>query len=137
MYFYGYQIFIPIKYNPMLKKTFIFSLFLLCGQAVNLVAQNNDDDDKDQATLNMESFAEYQKLDKELKLIYNKVSSQLDENKKKNLESEQNKWKASRKSDCDKEGSEYEGGSMQPLIINECLIERTKARIAELNKMIK
>jgi uncharacterized protein YecT (DUF1311 family) len=47
----------------------------------------------------------------------------------------QTAWLKKRDATCRREGKEYEGGSMQPQVVNECLLQRTLKRIDELARM--
>lgn len=47
----------------------------------------------------------------------------------------QTAWLKRRDAICRREGKEYEGGSMQPQIENECLLARTLKRIEELARI--
>ena len=49
----------------------------------------------------------------------------------------QRTWLNYRYLDCDFSGLEAEGGSLQPTIIGQCYVDRTKNRIRKINSYIK
>jgi uncharacterized protein YecT (DUF1311 family) len=52
------------------------------------------------------------------------------------LRAEQRAWQQRRDRACRREGEKYEGGSIQPQVENQCLLDRTGKRIVELTRMI-
>lgn len=116
-------------------KKVIFLLSIAAGLAcTSSFAQSRDN--MTQADMNIESYEEYQKVDKELNKVYKQLTSKLEPHQKKLLVESQRQWIKFRDADCDFVASEFEGGSVQPLVINECMTERTKTRIKELKEML-
>lgn len=74
----------------------------------------------------------YDKADKELNKVYAELVATLSETHKEKLVKAQREWIRFRDLDCDFAMSEYEGGSMQPLVHLSCMTEKTETRIAEL-----
>lgn len=61
----------------------------------------------------------------------------LDKNEKPLLIQAEKDWVKFRDSQCKFDASQYEGGSIQPLIHSNCLEDLTKKRIAEIKGSIK
>jgi len=89
-----------------------------------------------QTEMNEESVKKYKTADKELNEVYSKVIKTLTAEEKKLLVVAQKNWIKFRDSDCKVVEKQYEGGSIQFLIYNTCLIDKTKARIEELKTML-
>ena len=51
------------------------------------------------------------------------------------LRKAQRDWVKKRDATCRREGKQYEGGSMQPQVESECLLDRTRRRVDELTRM--
>jgi uncharacterized protein YecT (DUF1311 family) len=100
-----------------------------------LFLTNQSMDAQTQAEMNLTSQQDFQKADAELNKIYKEVMKLLDENEKQLLIKAQKDWIKFRDSHCAFEASEFEGGSMQPLIYSSCLTERTKARVEDLKSI--
>ena len=69
--------------------------------------------------------------------IYSILFKSLDKIEKQKLITTQKLWIKFRDSHCEFESSQYEGGSIKPLIYSTCLEELTKKRTAELKQSIK
>lgn len=118
-----------------MKKYIITTATALVASMTITFAQSGTD--KDQTTMNIDSYEEFQKVDKELNIVYQKVVKATDDAKQlSKLKAAQNNWIKFRDSDCNFVASVYEGGSMQPLVANKCMIDRTKSRIKELKEML-
>ena len=74
----------------------------------------------------------YQKWDDMLNEIYNLLKTQLSESEMKSLKASQIAWINYRDQCAENEASEYEGGTMQPIIYNGALATITKERCYEL-----
>lgn len=51
------------------------------------------------------------------------------------LRKAQRDWVKKRDATCRRKGEQYEGGSMQPQVENECLLDKTRKRVDELTRM--
>lgn len=90
-----------------------------------------------QSEMNETANAKYKKADAELNRVYKQLMAILDKNEKSLLIQSEKDWVKYRDSHCKFEVSQYEGGSIQPLIYSTCLEELTRKRIAEIKAGIK
>ncbi len=90
-----------------------------------------------QLEMNETANAKYKKADVELNKVYKQLMSILDQNEKQLLIQAEKDWMKFRDSHCKFDASQYEGGSIQPLIYSTCLEELTRKRIAEIKESIK
>jgi uncharacterized protein YecT (DUF1311 family) len=113
----------------MTKKYFFITLLILffCN---NSFAQT-------QMEMNATAYANYKKTDDQLNKVYKQLMVIVDKNEKPLLIQAEKDWVKFRDSHCKFETSQYEGGSIQPLIYSTCLEELTKKRIAEIKASIK
>ncbi|MBM4174456.1 MAG: DUF1311 domain-containing protein [Ignavibacteria bacterium] len=114
----------------MFKRMLIGMCMGIACMTVTLHAQT-------QLEINADAYDAYMKADKELNLVYKQVMSALNEQEKASLKSAQKKWISRKESTCKKEANEYEGGSMAPMILNNCLEEKTIQRTKELRAMLR
>jgi uncharacterized protein YecT (DUF1311 family) len=77
---------------------------------------------------------ELRRADARLNVAYGRLLARLDANRRTKLQKAERAWVAFRDAQCDYEGSESEGGSIQPLEIAACKTELTNARIAQLKE---
>ena len=110
-------------------KTLMWGLFLYLGLAVSAFAQT-------QLEMNDDAIRAYEKVDKELNLVYKQVIGKMSEQEKTKVKTAQRKWNKMKEASCTKEAAEYEGGSMYAMIYHDCLAIKTKKRITELKKML-
>lgn len=87
--------------------------------------------------MNATSYADYKKADAELNKVYKQLTAILDKNEKPLLIQAEKDWVKFRDSHCKFEASQYEGGSIQPLIYSTCLEKLTRKRITEIKANIK
>jgi len=87
--------------------------------------------------MNETAYANYKKADAQLNKAYKKLMMLLPKNEKPLLIQAEKDWVKFRDSHCKFEGSQYEGGSIQPLIYYNYLEALTKKRIAEIKASIK
>lgn len=113
----------------MSKKHYFISLLLLCF-CNNSFAQT-------QGEMNEIANASYKKTDAELNKVYKQLMAILDQNEKPLLIQAEKDWVKFRDSHCTFEASQYEGGSIKPLIYFNCLEESTRKRIIEIKASIK
>src|SRR5659263_578705 len=90
------------------KKPLFLALLLFCFCS-NSFAQT-------QLEMNETAYANYKKADTKLNKVYKQLMSILDQNKKPLLIQAEKDWVKFRDSHCKFEASQYEGGSIQPLI---------------------
>ena len=105
----------------------VFSWFVSCS---SMLAQT-------QGEMNMKAQREYQKSDAELNKVYQKLIKILTKEDKQLLIVAQKYWLKFRDSHCKFESKQYDGGSMQPLVLSTCLNEQTKKRINDLKLSFK
>ena len=113
----------------MTIKHLIIALFILCF--------NNNSFDQTQLEINETANVKFKKADAELNKVYKQLMAILDKNEKQLLIQSEKDWMKFRDSHCKFDASQYEGGSIQPLIYSTCLEELTKKRITEIKASIK
>ncbi|WP_414163382.1 lysozyme inhibitor LprI family protein [Superficieibacter sp. BNK-5] len=97
---------------------------------------DNCDNASTQLEMNQCSAQQYQAADKKLNETWNSALSRAQAPQKELLKKAQQKWIALRDADCELIASGTEGGSVQPLIHNQCLTEKTEERNAWLGSML-
>lgn len=112
-----------------MKKHLILALILFCF-CNNSFAQT-------QLEMNETAYANYKKADAQLNKVYKQLMTILTKKEKPLLIQAEKDWLKFRDSHCKFEASQYEGGSIKPLIYYNCLEETTKKRIAEIKASIK
>ena len=101
-----------------------------------LAQQPNCKNPQTQTELNICSGVDYQQADKQLNQVYNQVRDKLSANRRQQLIVAQRAWISFRDADCKFARSAVEGGTMAPLIFNNCLQDMTKKRTLELNSYL-
>ncbi|WP_426237949.1 lysozyme inhibitor LprI family protein [Pseudomonas sp. TWP3-2] len=93
----------------------------------------------DQATMNQCASQENKAADKELNTVYQQIIARLKDNpdSKKLLVSAQKAWIGFRDAECKFSASGVEGGSVYPLILNNCITGVTKVRTEALKQYLK
>ena len=112
----------------MKKIYFYFTFLILCFTNLSF--------GQTQLEMNQTADLKFKKADAELNLVYNKLIKILNKKEKQLLIKAEKDWIKFRDSHCDFEGSQYEGGSIYPLVYSNCLTELTCKRIAELKANI-
>ena len=79
----------------------------------------------------------FQAADAALNRAYNQLSSKLDEGRRAKLKEAELAWLKYRDNNCEFVSSEYEGGSMRPMVHSFCLADVTRERTAELRRQLK
>ena len=87
-----------------------------------------------QQQLNMKSYDLYQVWDKVLNEIWAYLKAHLDPQEMSELREEELIWIADKEADIKRQGSEFEGGTMQPYVENVTAYNWTKDRVYELEK---
>ena len=85
-----------------------------------------------QQEMNACAYENYQTVDAELNDAYQQIKDVLPEAGKQSLETAELAWIEFRDLDCGFERSQFEGGSIAPLIYHSCMEARTNIRINEL-----
>jgi uncharacterized protein YecT (DUF1311 family) len=85
-----------------------------------------------QAEMNTCAALEFHRTDAKLNTVYQQVLKRIDPSRLPKLRAAQRAWLAFRDAQCAFEGSESEGGTMQPTLVSGCKTEVTKARIEQL-----
>jgi uncharacterized protein YecT (DUF1311 family) len=99
------------------------------------IAQNpNCNNPQTQTAMNACSAIAYQNADKKLNQIYKQLMPQLSASRKQKLVTAQQAWIKFRDASCVFERSEVEGGSMAPMVYNDCLTTFTEQRIKDLQR---
>jgi uncharacterized protein YecT (DUF1311 family) len=94
-----------------------------CGNAVS------------QSELNQCSGERYKLADSALNQVYKQVQGKLDKAQWDKLREAQRAWIAFRDAECVAQSFPYQGGSMQALIVNDCLNALTKTRTEDLRRV--
>lgn len=111
----------------------------LAGAALLLSASalaDECDNATTQLELNTCSAQQYQAADKKLNQTYQSAIKRAAAPQRDLLKKAQQAWIALRDADCNFIGSGTEGGSVQPLIISQCLTEKTVEREAFLASLM-
>lgn len=74
----------------------------------------------------------YTAADKELNLLYKQKMASLDDARKASFKKEQIAWIKEKESKCAQAGKEVAGGSYEPVMIKDCLVQMTESRVAYL-----
>lgn len=90
-----------------------------------------------QLEMNQAANAKYKKADAELNKVYKQLISILTQSEKLLLIQAEKDWVKFRDSSCKFESSQYEGGSIKPLVYSTCLEDLTRKRILEIKASIK
>jgi uncharacterized protein YecT (DUF1311 family) len=99
------------------------------------IATRGEDVPKDQTQRGMNQTAreEFEKADAKLNDLYkNVLGLQSDDDAKKKLKKAEKLWIQYRDAECESEADEYRGGSIAPMIYNQCATQLTEARTKEL-----
>ncbi len=91
-------------------------------------------DDLTQTEYNFKARDLYDMWDADLNTIWSDLKLVLDEKTMEQLLNEQREWIKWKEEEVEKAGADYEGGSMQPMVMHLKAAELTKARVYELMK---
>jgi uncharacterized protein YecT (DUF1311 family) len=91
-------------------------------------------DARTQTEMNLCAARELRTADAELNRVYQQLTGALEPDLRASLRTAQRAWIAFRDADCRSEAAEYEGGSMQPMVLSSCLADRTRDRTAQLRQ---
>ena len=90
------------------------------------------DRNMNQTDLNICTAKEYQQADQKLNKLYKSYTAKLTSAQRKQFTEIQKTWVNYKDKDCQYAAQGYKGGSMYPLVLNECLTEKTEDRIEDL-----
>ena len=113
--------------------------YLIAGAALLLSANALADECANASTqleLNTCTAQQYQAADKKLNQTYQAAIKRAAAPQRDLLKKAQQAWIALRDADCTFVGSGTEGGSIQPMIVNQCLAEKTVEREAFLASLM-
>jgi uncharacterized protein YecT (DUF1311 family) len=85
-----------------------------------------------QQEMNVEAYQKYKRADAELNKVYKELKALLSPEQQKQLVKAQRAWITFRDSHCNYEAGFYKGGSMQPLVVSNCLQAVTEQRVQQL-----
>lgn len=94
------------------------------------------DDATNQTALNMCTAGQYEKADKNLNKTWQTALKRAQPAQREQLKKAQQAWMALRDADCAFIGSATEGTSGQPMVINQCLTDKTNEREAWLASLL-
>lgn len=97
------------------------------------------DNASDQATMNQCASEQNKAADKELNTLYQQITTRLKDNPeaKKLLVGAQRSWIGFRDAECKFSASGVAGGSVYPLIYNNCVTDLTKVRVEAFKNYLK
>lgn len=116
----------------------LFSVVLFVPSATAQAPSRHDAVPHPETTAGMveQLVKERKEADTRLKVVYNKLLSQLDEAGKAKLRVVEKDWLRYRDAQIAFEGSLYEGGSIRPLIEGNCLLAMTRNRTKQLQEVL-
>lgn len=94
------------------------------------------DRNMNQTDLNICTAQEYQQADQKLNKLYKSYTAKLTSAQRKQFIDIQKSWVNYKDKDCQYAAQAYKGGSMYPLVLNECLTEKTEDRIDDLENYL-
>ncbi len=105
----------------MLKRMLLIAIML----TASVLAQS-------QHEMNAQAAADFAKADKELNAVYKQLTARLQPLTKEKLITAQLLWIKLRDADAEARASEWEGGSMYPMIYESTRAQSTRQRVSEL-----
>lgn len=108
---------------------------LLLGSPLLAVADECDNAST-QSQLNSCTSGQYQAADKKLNQTYQAALKRATQQQAAMLKKAQQSWVTVRDSDCALMSSGVEGGSAQPMVLNQCLADKTNEREAWLASLL-
>lgn len=107
-------------------------LLLLTATSGPAMAQPNCQDPETQSEMNQCSALELERADRQINATYADLRARLSPERRELLKQAQLSWIRFKEQKCDLESLHSEGGSIQPLLINMCLVKMTQERNEEL-----
>lgn len=126
-----------------MKRQILVAMLMVCwGAAAYADDKPNCEDPQDQSTMTLCAGLDYDKADKELNKLWPSIKSAAAESDQgvsaedggylKALMASQKAWIAFRDAECNWQGFEAHGGTMEPMLVNGCLARLTEERIKQL-----
>lgn len=114
-------------------KTSVLIVALVLAVPRFAFAQDNCADAEDQATMNECAAASFKKSDKKLNALYKEIEARLgdDADTRKLLVQAQRDWIKFRDAECDFQTAGAAGGSMEPMLVAQCMAGLTQSRIKD------
>ncbi|TWI67753.1 uncharacterized protein YecT (DUF1311 family) [Pseudoduganella lurida] len=124
---------LPAARPGRVQQSILFAFAALClatgAQATSCDAATTQRD------MNACAGTSFKDQDKKLNAVYNGYRARLDANQKKLLKDAQVAWLKFRDLSCEFQASGVEGGSVQPMIVSECLAAMTAERVKQLQAL--
>ena len=115
-------------------KTFLYASAAMLLFAAAPAQAADCDNAGTQIELDRCAMQEYQAADDQLNNVYTQVMAQAAD--KEALRQSERDWIKFRDSSCEQETADSEGGSMHPMLVSQCMAEKTRARTRELRKQM-
>ena len=125
-----------MKMRRILFCAALAAFLLPAAAAQKRAAKDPCDDPQAQSEMNICADQRFKAADAALNRVYNQLASKLEGEPRAKFKAAALSWIKYRDDNCDYEASNFEGGSMQPLIYSSCLERMTKARTAELRQQL-
>jgi uncharacterized protein YecT (DUF1311 family) len=121
----------------MMKKLIGVTLISASMFAASAMAAEDCKHPVSQMAMNVCAGKDYQREDATLNKLYKELVAKLEKDRRAKLKQIQVTWIKYRDLQCDFDSSNYDGGSMYPLVRSSCLARVTVARNTELSAMLK
>ena len=103
----------------------------------SLIAQSpNCNNPQTQSAMNVCAGLSYQQADKNLNQVYRRLIPTLGASQRQKLVTAQQAWIKFRDTSCTFEKSQFEGGTIAPMIYSNCLTDLTKQRTKQLESYL-
>lgn len=123
----------------MKKRIFSWAAILMMA-ALSLQAQTtgepNPCDGDTQMDMNFCAVKRYKEADAELNKVYKALMADVSGDWEEQIRSAQRDWLKYRDSHCDCVADQYEGGSIRPMVLHNCLRRLTEQRTEELSRFM-
>jgi len=103
---------------------------------LQLAQRPNCNNPQTQSQMNICASIAYQNADRKLNQVYRQLLPKLSAARKQKLIAAQQAWIKFRDSSCEFERSEFEGGSIAPMIYGFCLADVTEQRTKDLQRYL-
>jgi uncharacterized protein YecT (DUF1311 family) len=124
--------------QSMMKKLIGVTLVSASMFAANAMAAEEDcKNPVSQIAMNVCAGKDYQREDATLNKLYKELVAKLEKDRRAKLKQVQVTWIKYRDLQCEFDSSNYDGGSMYPLVRSSCLARMTAQRNKELEAMLK
>lgn len=121
----------------MMKKLIGLTLVSASMFAASAMAAEDCKNPVSQMAMNVCAGKDYQREDATLNKRYKELVAKLEKDRRAKLKQVQVTWIKYRDLQCDFDSSNYDGGSMYPLVRSSCLARMTAQRNKELEAMLK